>query len=328
MSSGDDIPPVPSKPHEYYNGVCDDGSRPNVISRELMYEFLDSERPPGEPEQFFEHSPFHNAAKSTILGSRSRKLEDLRAARDYFRQAMDLGIRAMQVKQLELDAREAEAKARIARAEAGIVDPEPAPAPAPEPEPAPAQEPAPEPEVAPAPRTRREAKPREYRPRPESLNQTIALGLRAAKELVAIGPALLEAEEKYSTLTADAELRKWFLQDRAVHVVLDMCFHMDEQFREVGFGNWMPFRYPDQWLMFCGVMQRVLAAHGLIKSQVDPEVWRKLLDETPPISSISEGAKIGPPTSYAKAFRGRTIKTFDDLVDRIMNVRKKTGPPK
>ena len=53
-------------------------------------------------------------------------------------------------------------------------------------------------------------------------------------------------------------------------------------FDKLGFGAWMPFRFPDQWLMFCSVMQRVLAANGLIHSS-HPEIYRRLLEETPPV---------------------------------------------
>ncbi|MBE7490814.1 MAG: hypothetical protein HS108_03480 [Planctomycetes bacterium] len=53
-------------------------------------------------------------------------------------------------------------------------------------------------------------------------------------------------EQKYAYLEADGELRQEFLQDRAVCIVLDVITKMDEVFANLGFGNWMPFRYFDQ----------------------------------------------------------------------------------
>jgi hypothetical protein len=78
------------------------------------------------------------------------------------------------------------------------------------------------------------------------------------------------------------DLKEAFYWDRAHAVVATTLLHLDDEFEDVGFGSWMPFRYPDQWLMFCGVMNRVLAANGLVYSN-DPEQYRKLLDETDPV---------------------------------------------
>ena len=73
-----------------------------------------------------------------------------------------------------------------------------------------------------------------------------------------------------------------FLEDRTVGVVKQTLLALDKVYSKVGFGSWMPFRFPDQWLMFCGVMSRVLAANGLMYAS-SPEAYRKLLEETPPV---------------------------------------------
>ncbi len=158
----------------------------------------------------------------------------------------------------------------------------------------------------------------------------ISLGLRAAQLLAEHGPKLVKIEEKYCNLNADAELRKSFLEDRAVCVVLDVYTKMDQEFVDLGFGNWMPFRYFDQMVAFVGILQRVLAARGLIKSDTDPDVYRRLLDETPPISPVSESYYCAPPQGLGVSYRTRTIKTKPEMEERIefeKTVRKDTYIP-
>jgi hypothetical protein len=77
------------------------------------------------------------------------------------------------------------------------------------------------------------------------------------------------------------------MQDRAIAVIYATLLHLDKSFSEIGFGSWMPFRFPDQWLSFCGVMTRVLAANGLLHSK-HADVYRRLLDETPMVEIEGE----------------------------------------
>ena len=54
-------------------------------------------------------------------------------------------------------------------------------------------------------------------------------------------------------------------------MVASTLLHLDDEFDEVGFGSWMPFRYPDQWLMFVGVMTGLffMNAAGSTKRMLD-----------------------------------------------------------
>ena len=119
-------------------------------------------------------------------------------------------------------------------------------------------------------------------------------------------------------LTLDT--RKSFLQNRAVAVVYATLLHLDETFREIGFGSWMPFRFPDQWLAFCGVMRRVLAANGLIHSE-HADVYRKLLDETPPVEiegDVRERARLArTPENISLCHTNRGAATLADLRERL-----------
>ena len=102
-------------------------------------------------------------------------------------------------------------------------------------------------------------------------------------------------------------------------MVKNTLLHLDEGFKDVGFAGWMPFRYADQWLMFCGIMQRVLAANGLIHSE-HAEVYRKLLEETP--APIEPQTKT--PQRIARTHMTRGCPTMADLKRRLKESR---GPP-
>ena len=91
-----------------------------------------------------------------------------------------------------------------------------------------------------------------------------------------------ECALKLVEMTKKQDLKEVFMWDRAHAVVAATLLHLDEEFQEVGFGSWMPFRYPDQWLMFCGIMKRVLAANGLIYAE-HADTYRKLLDDAEPV---------------------------------------------
>lgn len=138
----------------------------------------------------------------------------------------------------------------------------------------------PQPQEEPKPRPPRV---RSYAARPATrVVNMLALSLQAAKLLVAVSAARAEFVRGLLERASARDKREEFMEDRAVAVVKETLLALDEQFEDVGFGSWMPFRYPDQWLMFCGVMLRVLAANNLIHAK-DPDVYRRLLQETPSV---------------------------------------------
>lgn len=109
---------------------------------------------------------------------------------------------------------------------------------------------------------------------------TMKVAMSATRQLPMVVAARVRMAKEVSVLAAAKDKHEMFLEDRAVGVVKNTILALDKQFREVGFGSWMPFRFPDQWLMFCGVLRRVLAANGLIHSK-HAEIYRRLLEETP-----------------------------------------------
>src|SRR5687767_15479286 len=84
----------------------------------------------------------------------------------------------------------------------------------------------------------------------------------------------------------------------------------------------MPFRFPDQWLSFCGIMTRVLAANGLIHSKY-ADVYRKLLDETPPVDfegTIDERIKESrTPHNIARCKWNQGAYTMSELKHRLQS---------
>jgi hypothetical protein len=152
----------------------------------------------------------------------------------------------------------------------------------------------------------------------------LTLALRAAKDLPALSEKLRDLEAKLLPAEAELKLKQEFYLDRAVSIVTDTLNSMDEKFGKLGFGHWMPFRYIDQWLMFTGILNRVLAAHGLMPSG-NAAVYRKLLDDTDPISPACADA--GPPKSYGLGYRVREFRTMKDMLARIAENRAGRGPP-
>ena len=95
---------------------------------------------------------------------------------------------------------------------------------------------------------------------PLRLDQAILIGERGSKLLMNASAKRTEIAHKLVDLALKLDTRKSFMQDRAIAVIYATLLHLDKSFSEIGFGSWMPFRFPDQWLSFCGVMTRVLAA--------------------------------------------------------------------
>ncbi|HEX2882435.1 MAG TPA: hypothetical protein VHO25_23100, partial [Polyangiaceae bacterium] len=166
--------------------------------------------------------------------------------------------------------------------------------------------------------------PREPRAPKFSAALLISLALRAAKELPSVSALLCELESKLRPAEAEQKWREEFYQDRGVSLISDTLSSMGEAYGQLGFGNWMPFRFLDQWFMFCGILNRVLAAHGLVPSG-NAAVYRKLLEDTPSISLKAKDA--GPPKSWGLAYRTREIRHMEDLLARIAEVRTGRGPP-
>jgi hypothetical protein len=89
----------------------------------------------------------------------------------------------------------------------------------------------------------------------------------------------------------------------------------------------MPFRFPDQWLMFCGVMRRVLAANGLIHPE-NPDDYRHFLEETPYVrADEDEGPGELPkmPQGWASCYRLRTIQSMQEAYNLLQLPKEQRG---
>lgn len=152
------------------------------------------------------------------------------------------------------------------------------------------------------------------------LEKLLPLAEKGARLIVMASAKRAELAHILADQAFGLDTRKLFLQDRAVAVVYATLLHLDEQFRDVGFGSWMPFRFPDQWLAFCGIMRRVLAANGLIHSK-HADTYRKLLDETPPVEiegEIEDRIKLTrTPINPARCWENRGAETMADLAERL-----------
>ena len=161
--------------------------------------------------------------------------------------------------------------------------------------------------------------------------KVLVMAERCSRNLAVLGAKRAEVAHRVIEAAMALDTRKSFLQNRAVAVVYATLLHLEDGFREVGFGSWMPFRYPDQWLRFCGIMQRVLAANGLIHSR-NAETYRKLLDETPPVEQkddIDERIqKARTPANMAMCARNQGAETMAELEELLAQKRAKNlGQP-
>ena len=150
--------------------------------------------------------------------------------------------------------------------------------------------------------------------------QLIAIGERGAKLLVSITEKRAEVANKLLDLAAPLDIRDAFVEDRANAVVHQTLLYMEEMYSDVGFGAWMPFRWPDQWLTFCGLLTRVLAANGLIHAK-HADAYRKLLEETPPVEpegSLQDRIKEAKtPANHAQTKRSQGARTLSELEARL-----------
>jgi hypothetical protein len=158
--------------------------------------------------------------------------------------------------------------------------------------------------------------------KPLSLAQCIAIGERGAKLLVLISEERAKVAHGLVDMAGKLDVRDSFLVDRAHAVVYATLLHMEDSFSDLGFGSWMPFRFPDQWLSFCGVLTRVLAANGLIHAK-HADVYRKLLDETPPVDfegTIDERIKESrTPHNIARCKWNQGAYTMSELRARLQS---------
>jgi hypothetical protein len=151
------------------------------------------------------------------------------------------------------------------------------------------------------------------------LEKVIVAGQRAGKNLIKLAARRTIVANLLIKLVSEQDKRTAFMWDRAHGVVAGTLLHLDKHFEDAGFGAWMPFRFPDQWLMFCGVLRRVLAANGLIHSQ-HADVYRRLLDETPPVDydgPIEQRIKSTVPKNWGRCWRNRGANNMAVLKQRL-----------
>jgi len=163
--------------------------------------------------------------------------------------------------------------------------------------------------------------------------QVMTLAERAAKLMPVLSEQRAAVAHKLIDDSKAVDMKTSFMWDRAHAVVAATLLHMDESFDKLGFGAWMPFRFPDQWLMFCSVMQRVLAANGLIHSS-HPEIYRRLLEETPPVDwpegILDTGErieKLKTPENWSRCWSNRGARTLTELKERLEKEVWNKSPP-
>lgn len=334
----------PNSEQEYLDGIAADGSELNIISRFLRPPYGREEtRPPIGPHaenatQAGLKSRFHIEADQKLLQADRDHVNRLRKCVRLLEGTVDLGEAGR-----ELLAVQAQIELEIKRRQLERLKTAPLDDTSDEPE-ARAGKPGGRGDVAATTATEssepskgsgtfsrqlpreKEPDPRPREPRAPKFSPALLLmlALRAAKDLPKLSAELRELESRLLPAEAELKLKQEFYLDKGISVVTDTLSSMDEAFGKLGFGNWMPFRYLDQWLMFCGVLNRVLAAHGLMPSG-NAAAYRKLLEDTPSISP--KAADAGPPKSWGLAFRAREIRHLQGIVDRIEDTRAGRGPP-
>ena len=142
------------------------------------------------------------------------------------------------------------------------------------------------------------------------------------KILIAVSARRAEVAHKLVDASTKLDIRKAFMEDRAVAVVHGLLLHMEKEWRPLGFGAWMPFRWPDQWFSFCGLLRRVLAANGLIHGK-HADTYRKLLDETPPVAfegTLQDRIKESKtPINPARCKQNQGATTMSELKTRLQS---------
>ncbi|KAA0215949.1 hypothetical protein EDM80_04820, partial [bacterium] len=115
-------------------------------------------------------------------------------------------------------------------------------------------------------------------------------------ELIALIRGGRQASERLQVLTlerrrvaylciesaAEVDLKTRFIEDRATAITRGTLLALDKAFLDLGFGGWMPFRYPDQFLMMTSLMEKLFAANGLITPK-GANHWRRFIEDTPEV---------------------------------------------
>jgi hypothetical protein len=248
-------------------------------------------------------------------------LNDLDFARAYCRREMEMGLRAMD----ELEARQAQLEnASASPVEAEPVEAEPVEAAPVEAAPVEA-EPVEADPVEPAP-----VEPEPVKPAPIKPVRVKAARLQALKnaELLTLIRCGSQAAERLKVLTlerrrvaylcveasAKVDVKGSFMEDRAVALAHGTLLALDRAFTDLGFGAWMPFRYPDQFLMMTSLMEKLFAANGLITPK-GANHWRKFIEETPDV----ERAPLEMPSDFTADPRSATVRTLKQLIEEAKN---------
>ncbi|MBX3459429.1 MAG: hypothetical protein KF696_05580 [Planctomycetes bacterium] len=134
------------------------------------------------------------------------------------------------------------------------------------------------------------------------LHQHVRRFQMSSNQLKHLIPTHGELAKKIATANGKRGIKQDFMHERAVKVVEGVLFEMDKAYEDEGFGAWMPFAFPDQWIMFTGAMSRVLAANGLLHAK-NPEQYRRFFEETPfveriPKSQVAGGSKLATSLAY------------------------------
>lgn len=282
----------PPTAEDYYRGVMPDGSPVPSLSAFLTDPY--DHEIPGAPDKRSETiNEIERALDMELLRDYDSVLDGLRKLKTFCDERLEEEFeaeRAAAQEAREIEAAEAAKEATDAKAGENT--------PADQPKDKPARKPA-------TPRTPR------ARVRPPRVVSFLALYMQVLKNLLEIAKDRAGFARELIQRASKRDIRRTFIEDRAVGVVRETLLELDKTFKDVGFGSWMPFRFPDQWLMFTGVMRRVLAANGLIAAK-HADVYRRLLQETPPV--IPPLDKLPTPRSWGFSGRTREVPNMAELL--------------
>ena len=145
----------------------------------------------------------------------------------------------------------------------------------------------------------------------------ISLAVRCAPVAAKLAEKWKKMSRKMLKRAHRSTLKNRFAENRAVGVVKNQLLFLDDAFRDLGFGGWMPFRYCDQWLAFTSLSRKILAANGLITPK-GPNHWRKFLEETPEVEEEKEPLKL--PRSLAPTDKYREISDLEECFRRARDL--------
>jgi len=117
---------------------------------------------------------------------------------------------------------------------------------------------------------------------------------------------------------AEVDLKTRFIEDRATAITRGTLLALDKAFVDLGFGGWMPFRYPDQFLMMTSLMEKLFAANGLLTPK-GANHWRRFMEETP---EVHRAEPLVMPEGISNQPRNATVKTLADLMEEAEKCEK------